>query len=666
MKIILVAVLTLAAWASAEDLAHKQQAINRLLYKITEPIQSKFEDLHNAAHSYDPRDNTDNCHDGGDAVHKLMREINDHRVLERHHWFSLFNTRQREEALMLFHVLATCKNFESFKNNAAFFREKMNEGEFVYALYVAVTHSEHTQGVILPPLYEITPHMFTNSEVVQKAYSAKMTQQNGNFYMNFTGSQKNPEQRVAYFGEDIGMNSHHVHWHMDFPFWWDGHKIDRKGELFFWAHHQLTARFDAERLSNNLPVVNELYWDKPIREGFAPHTTYRYGGEFPSRPDNKIFEDVEGVAKVRDLKEMESRIRDAIAHGYFNDKEGKVVDIMNEKGIDILGNAIESSTYSPHSEYYGALHNYAHIMLGRQADPRGKFNMPPGVMEHFETATRDPAFFRLHKYMNNIFKEHKDSLPPYTHDELIYDNAEITNLEIEGDLVTFFDDYKFDLSMGLDGNENTPDVEVTAEVSRLNHQPFTYHIEVNANHDEVATFRIFFCPKYDYNHIEMRVDEVRWQCIEMDKFWHKLSAGSNTVLRKSSESSVTIDDRMHYSELIKKADEAVAGGSDLPHSTEHRACGHPHRMLLPKGKPEGMDFEYFVAITSGEDAIYDDMADNEHGSTHAYCGIQGQEYPDKRPMGFPLDRRVPNDRAFKVPNIKWETVSIHHKESHHH
>merc|ERR1712228_1169852 len=109
---------------------------------------------------------------------------------------------------------------------------------------------------------------------------------------------------------------------------------------------------------------------------------------------------------------------------------------MNEKGIDILGNAIESSTYSPHSEYYGALHNYAHIMLGRQADPRGKFNMPPGVMEHFETATRDPAFFRLHKYMNNIFKEHKDSLTPYTHEDLDFPGINIESIGINGPLRT--------------------------------------------------------------------------------------------------------------------------------------------------------------------------------------------------------------------------------------
>jgi hypothetical protein len=63
--------------------------------------------------------------------------------------------------------------------------------------------------------------------------------------MRFTGSVKNPEQRVAYFGEDIGMNSHHSHWHMDFPFWWKQDYAvdkDRKGELFFYMHHQMVAR----------------------------------------------------------------------------------------------------------------------------------------------------------------------------------------------------------------------------------------------------------------------------------------------------------------------------------------------------------------------------------------------------------------------------------------
>ncbi|MBD4896789.1 hypothetical protein GUF81_14150, partial [Xanthomonas citri pv. citri] len=80
--------------------------------------------------------------------------------------------RQRTEALLLVDVLLNCEDFETFKSNAAYFRERLNEGEFVYALYAAVTHSDLTEDVVLPPLYEVTPHLFTNSEVINQAYSA--------------------------------------------------------------------------------------------------------------------------------------------------------------------------------------------------------------------------------------------------------------------------------------------------------------------------------------------------------------------------------------------------------------------------------------------------------------------------------------------------------------
>merc|ERR1712168_106359 len=216
------------------SVAQKQQTLNHLLFKLTEPLS--FEDLATIAKEFDPVADSSMYKDNGEAAAHLMKELNDNRLLEQHHWFSLFNTRQREEALMLFSVLMNCKDWDCAVGNAAFFREKMNEGEYLYALVTAVIHS---------PLGKV----------------------------EWTGTQKNPEQHVAYFGEDIGMNVHHVTWHMDYPFWWDDEKsggvhLDRKGELFFWAHHQLTARFDAERLSNHLDMVEELYWDRPIVEGF--------------------------------------------------------------------------------------------------------------------------------------------------------------------------------------------------------------------------------------------------------------------------------------------------------------------------------------------------------------------------------------------------------------
>ncbi|MBD4894580.1 hypothetical protein GUF81_02500, partial [Xanthomonas citri pv. citri] len=83
----------------------------------------------------------------------------------------------------------------------------------------------------------------------------------------------------------------------------------------------------------------------------------------------------------------------------------------------------------------------------------------------------------------------------------------------------------FDLINAIDDTENIDDVPITTYVSRLNHKDFSYKIDVKANDDEVATFRIFLCPKYDSNGVEYTLDEARWGCIQADKFWTQLSAG---------------------------------------------------------------------------------------------------------------------------------------------
>jgi len=647
-------------------MASKQQTVNRLLYKIAEPL--KFEELATEAKSFNPLGDNVNYNDDGAAAKILMTELNDNRLLEQHHWFSLFNDRQREEALMLFNVLMSCVDWPCAVGNAAFFREKMNEGEFVYALSTYVTHGALSSGVVLPPLYEITPHMFTNSEIIQKAYSAQMTRKPGKFHMDFTGSKKNPETAVAYFGEDIGMNVHHVTWHMDFPFWWEdsyGYHLDRKGELFFWAHHQLTVRFDSERLSNHLDMVDELYWDQPIVEGFAPHTTYRYGGEFPTRPDNIDFEDVEDVVRIRDMIIHEARIKDAIDLGFITAADGSQIDINNERGIDHLGDIIESSMYSPNIQYYGALHNHAHILLGRQSDPKGKFNLPPSVMEHFETATRDPAFFRLHKYMDNIFKEHKDLLPAYTPEEIAFSGVSVDSVQIQGALETYFEDFEYDLGMGVDSSSTEADVDVTAIVPRLNHRDFAYNINVhNDNADDThAVVRIFLCPAQNNQGIRFKYDESRWHCIEMDKFWTHLAHGDNEIVKKSSESSVTIPDIPSFRQLIHDADAAMAAGTEVHLEAFQQQCGIPNRMLLPKGSEEGVEFWLNVVVT---DATGDDVSALEDGDTHTQCGVHGATYPDHKPMGFPYDRSMPDERVFlEAKNINSQVVKVFHGHGYH-
>lgn len=175
-----------------------------------------------------------------------------------------------------------------------------------------------------------------------------------------------------------------------------------------------------------------------------------------------------------------------------------MISLNNTEGINILGNLIEASSSSINPNYYGSLHNLGHIMLGRVVDPQGKFGMPPGVMEHFETATRDPAFFRLHKHIDNIFKQHKDTLPPYTHEELDVEGVTIKDVEVE-DLVTYFEEFDIDMLNALDHAAGLTDVDIQARVQRLNHKPFVTKVVAQAETEKVVTVRIFLAPKFDWS-----------------------------------------------------------------------------------------------------------------------------------------------------------------------
>ncbi|XP_063595789.1 hemocyanin subunit-like [Penaeus indicus] len=366
---------------------------------------------------------------------------------------------------------------------------------------------------------------------------------------------------------------------------------------------------------------------------------------------------VDGVARIRDLLIVESRIRDAIAHGYIVDRSGERIDIMNESGINVLGDIIESSLYSPNIQYYGALHNTAHIVLGRQGDPHGKYDLPPGVLEHFETATRDPSFFRLHKYMDNIFKEHKDSLPPYTQEELTFVGVSVENLSVNGELETYFEDFEYNLINAVDDTEQIEDVEISTYVPRLNHKDFSYNIDINNNKGDeaLATVRIFAWPHRDNNGIEYSFDEGRWNAIELDKFWVKLTPGTNHIARKSSESSVTVPDVPSFQTLFDKTKEALDGG-DFSLENYVSATGIPNRFLLPKGNEQGLEFDLVVAVTDGTaDAAVDGLHENTEFNHYGSHG----KYPDNRPHGYPLDRKVPDERVFEdLPNFSHIQVKI--------
>jgi len=69
--------------------------------------------------------------------------------------------------------------------------------------------------------------------------------------MDYTATNLELEHRLAYFREDMGINLHHWHWHLIYPFSGPREVVnkDRRGELFYYMHQQIIARYK-----------NQLFW----------------------------------------------------------------------------------------------------------------------------------------------------------------------------------------------------------------------------------------------------------------------------------------------------------------------------------------------------------------------------------------------------------------------
>ena len=95
---------------------------------------------------------------------------------------------------------------------------------------------------------------------------------------NLGGGSTPPENQIDWFREDPMCNEHHEHWHLVYPRRGvpqpDGSRSlrARHGELFFYMHRQMLARYDAERFafSDVGPVQPLDNYRAPIPQGYDP------------------------------------------------------------------------------------------------------------------------------------------------------------------------------------------------------------------------------------------------------------------------------------------------------------------------------------------------------------------------------------------------------------
>ncbi|XP_075147710.1 phenoloxidase 2-like [Haematobia irritans] len=581
------------------------------------------------------------------------------KVIGRRQQFSLFQDQHKKVASQLITMYMECPDIQSFASLCAYTKDRINPMLFQYCYSVAIQHRRDTRSVKVPPVAETFPSNFVEPSLLQDAREEASLISDPNqrtpieIPRNYTASDREDEQRVAYFREDIGVNMHHWHWHLVYPTEGPREIVakDRRGELFYYMHHQILARYNAERLCNNLKrveVLNNLR--APIPEGYFPKLLSSVNNRtYPARMTNTVLHDMNrenNVLEIADCERWRDRILAAIDKGFVEDASGNRIALDEVKGIDILGDIVEASSLSVNRLYYGNLHNMVHNLISYAHDPDARHLEEYGVMGDVTTAMRDPIFYRWHGYLDNMFNKFKSLLPPYEANDLNYEGITIDNVEAKINsstsapnvLLTYWQKSNVDIAAGLDFG---PNGSVYASFTHLQHAPFEYVFQVtNSNSGKkMGTCRIFLCPKTNEYGVPLSLDEQRVLAIEMDKFTVNLVPGKNTIRRRSDESSVTIPFERSFRRVGEKHQPKDA--TELS-KFQFCGCGWPDHLLIPKGKPEGMTFDLFVMISDyANDAV--EQTNNSVdacGDAYSFCGLKDQKYPDKRTMGFPFDRRL--------------------------
>ncbi|KAJ8019067.1 Hemocyanin AA6 chain [Holothuria leucospilota] len=542
--------------------------------------------------------------------------------LARGEHFSVFKREHAKEAASVYNYLISLDSYDDFKAKVVKFRPLLNEGIYMYAISMALLHRADTVGILLPPSWQINPKSYFTSETILHAKREAHCRQDvtvGSKPVPFfsTGTVRDAEFKLAWWREDVMLNGHHYHWHEVYPYEGTekGNKTetkDRQGELFYYMHQQMIARYDAERLGVGLmrvePYVN---WSRPIQEGYNPHLTDYYGSKrFSARPANMFladsWQDPQKPVLVSELMYHYNRLLDAVNTGHFKKVDNEKIEVE----IDSLGAAVESSCSSPNKALYGSVHNDGHDLLAQVTDPDGRYKSAGGVMGATETAVRDPIFFRWHKFIDNLFVLHKLNLKSYTHEDLNLDGVTIHSVRVnvtnsenceESVLTTRMEDFTVDIShdMFLDPDPDpqaSPNTPVNVKVKKINHDHFEYKIVIKP--------------------IDLTYDQLK------NRKFGKEGEGEGTCL-----------------------------------ADRYCECGWPEHMLLPRGTESGMQFDLFVMAT---DWSLDSPDNLDRGTS--YCGLKDEKYPDSRSMGFPFDREMEDETidtfTTRFPNMYSTPIKI--------
>ncbi|XP_049876511.1 arylphorin subunit beta-like [Pectinophora gossypiella] len=584
-------------------------------------------------------------------------------MLHKNEVFSIFDERTLEETVALFDFLYSAKDFETFFKSASWARVHLNEYQFIYTYYIAVISHPNTQNMAIPAPYEIYPELFTNSETMFKAFRVKMqgglldeklasyhgiVKENNNyiFYANYSSywTYGPEEQKLAYFTEDIGLNSHYYFFHCFIPFW-KNTKVnnfkERLGEFWLFHYQQLLARYYLERLSNGLGEISDFSWEKPIKTKYTPFmSTLHY--PFIQRSGEYYIPVEKYNEEIQLLDTYEKTFLEYLELEKFKSPDG-VIDFRQTESTNFVGYYWQSNpnlySQTEPRKFLKSYENIARHLLSAVPESFEKRTDLPSALNFYQTSLRDPIFYQLYGKILKYSMLSKKYLYRYTKRILGFDDVKINDVQVDK-LVTFFDFFEYEITNRVFRSYNeikNGSERYLVRQPRLNHKPFTVTIDVTSKYAGKAVVKIFLGPKYDSKGFPITLQDNWMNFVELEWFSHNLTVGQNKIERNSKDFSNYKGDPLPTSEIYKYLRQRK-----LPVEMSEDFDCIPDRMMLPKGTEGGFPYQLVVYVYRYR---YDSKAK----------GI----LVDGKPFGYPFDRPVWDETRFSVPNMFSKDVFIY-------
>lgn len=131
-------------------------------------------------------------------------------------------------------------------------------------------------------------------------------------------------------------------------------------------------------------------------------------------------------------------------------------------------------------------------------------------------------------------------------------------------------------------------------------------------------------------------------------FTSTVKAGKNELKRNSHEAHAVTGEQLTMDVFYRKLLLAMENKEPLTYS-EH-VYGFPERLLLPKGRKEGLPLQVFVHVMP---CTAEDVSVTE-------SPLWGKSIVDGHPKGFPLDRPI-KAKNLIMPNMLFKDVTVFHK-----